>query len=154
MNQSDELDLLVIGAGTGANSVARACATEGWKVAIVDCLLYGGTCALRGCDPKKMLVGVTHALDWATHMSDSGLRCNGLRVEWSQMMAFKRTFTDPMPERLEAGFAKLGVETLHGTATFVGPRRVRIDDSVVSARYGGRIKRCVKREATYLSAEI
>jgi len=135
MSQGDELDLLVIGAGTGANSVARACAKEGWKVAIVDCLPYGGTCALRGCDPKKMLVGVTEALDWAERMRDKGLRSNGLSIDWPDLMAFKRTFTDPMPERLEAGFAELGIETLHGTATFVGPREVRIGDRVVRARH-------------------
>ncbi len=48
-------DLVVIGAGTAATSVANKCASAGWSVAIIDELPYGGTCALRGCDPKKML---------------------------------------------------------------------------------------------------
>jgi glutathione reductase (NADPH) len=132
---SEEHDLVVIGAGTGANSVARACAKAGWKVSIVDCLPYGGTCALRGCDPKKMLVGVTEALDLSHRMSGKGLRSDRPHVDWSEMMAFKRTFTEPMPARLEAGFNKLGIETLHGTAAFVSPHEVRVGDRVIDARH-------------------
>lgn len=135
MNPAEDFDLVVIGAGTGANSVARACAKEGWRVAIVDSLPYGGTCALRGCDPKKMLVGVTEGLDWADRMKGNGLRAENIRIDWPQMMAFKRTFTDPMPARLEDGFKKLGVETLHGTARFVGPQEVRVGQSTLKARH-------------------
>lgn len=135
MSQVEDFDLVVLGAGTGANGVARTCATEGWHVAIVDPLPYGGTCALRGCDPKKMLVSVTEALDWAGRMSGKGLRAEGIGVDWSEMMAFKRTFTDAVPPKLEAGFAKLGIETLHGTARFVGPHQVRIGDRTLQSRY-------------------
>ena len=93
MNKNDQFDLVVIGAGTGALGVARACAQGGWKVAIVDCLPYGGTCALRGCDPKKMLVAVTEAIDWSDRMSGKGFESNGMSIDWAKMMAFKRTFT-------------------------------------------------------------
>jgi len=134
MTEAYDLDLVVLGAGTGAISVARACAKEGWSVAIVDRLPYGGTCALRGCDPKKMLVGVTESLDWARRMEGRGLRADGLRLDWSEMMAFKRTFTDVMPGRIEGGLEKLGVETLHGTATFTGPDRVRVGSRTIRAR--------------------
>lgn len=50
---SDALDLLVIGAGMAGTSAANKCAAQGWRVGIVDALPYGGTCALRGCDPKR-----------------------------------------------------------------------------------------------------
>jgi len=135
MSRVEDFDLVVIGAGTGANGVARTCAREGWHVAIVDSLPYGGTCALRGCDPKKMLVSVTEALDWAERMTGNGLRTEGIRIDWSEMMAFKRTFTDTTPPQLEAGFAKLGIETLHGTARFVGPNQVGIEDRTLQSRY-------------------
>lgn len=48
-------DLLVIGAGTAATSAANKSASARWSVAVVDELPYGGTCVLRGCNPKKML---------------------------------------------------------------------------------------------------
>lgn len=135
MSDGYDADLVVIGAGTGGQSVARACASEGWSVVIVDERPYGGTCALRGCDPKKMLVGVTEAADWARRMDGRGLRVERLGFDWSDLMAFKRSFTDQMPDRIEEGLEKHGVETLHGTAAFVGPNEVRIDDRVIAARH-------------------
>ncbi len=130
-----QLDLLVIGAGTGGQLVARMCAKAGWRVAIVDALPYGGTCALRGCDPKKMLVGVTEALDWARRMRGRGLHAADLRIDWGELMAFKRTFTDPVPERTEAALEASGVETLHGTARFVGPGEVEVDGRRLEPRH-------------------
>jgi glutathione reductase (NADPH) len=135
MPPGKSFDLVVIGAGTGANSVARACGGAGWKVATVDSLPYGGTCALRGCDPKKMLVGATEALDWTRRMKGRGVRATGLEIDWTDLMAFKRTFTDVMPGRVEGGLEKAGVVTLHGTAHFVSPNVVRVGDRELRARY-------------------
>jgi glutathione reductase (NADPH) len=81
MSKDEQFDLAVIGAGTAANAVARACTNAGWKVASVDSLPYGGTCALRGCDPKKMLVGVTEARDWSRRMTGKGLRSSELDLK-------------------------------------------------------------------------
>ena len=51
-------DLVVIGTGSSATSVAYPCRSAGWTVAIIDSRPFGGTCANRGCDPKKVLVPV------------------------------------------------------------------------------------------------
>src|SRR5260370_39105668 len=56
------VDLIVRGTGAAAQSVASPCREAGWSVAIVDCRPYGGPCQLRGCAPKKVLVGVADAL--------------------------------------------------------------------------------------------
>ena len=60
MNKQEEeqhtFDLIVIGTGTAASTTASECSSAGWSVAIIDSLPFGGTCALRGCDPKKVLV--------------------------------------------------------------------------------------------------
>ncbi len=135
MASEEPFDLVVIGAGTGATSVARACGDAGWQVAIVDSLPYGGTCALRGCDPKKMLVGATEALDWSRRMNGRGVRASDLGIDWAELMAFKRTFTDVMPGRVEGGLAKAGVVTLYGTAHFVSPNVVRVGDRELRAKY-------------------
>ena len=50
---NSNFDLVVIGAGMAGVNVANKCASAGWQVAVVDELPYGGTCALRGCDPKR-----------------------------------------------------------------------------------------------------
>jgi glutathione reductase (NADPH) len=49
-------DLVIVGTGTAATVAAMRLRTAGWSVAIVDFRPFGGTCALRGCDPKKMLI--------------------------------------------------------------------------------------------------
>ncbi len=135
MNKNDQFDLVVIGAGTGALGVARVCAKAGWKVAVVDCLPYGGTCALRGCDPKKMLVAVTEAIDWSDRMRGNGLESNATSINWAKMIAFKRTFTDAMPKRLEDGLEKMGVLQLHGAAHFTEPEIVQVGDRKLHARH-------------------
>ena len=136
MNKVEQqFDLVVLGAGTGAVGVARPCAKAGWKVAIVDCLPYGGTCALRGCDPKKMLVGVTEAIDWSQRMKRKGLRGDEMKIDWAEMIAFKRTFTDVVPERLEQGLEKLGVVAVHGTARFTEAEVVQVEDRELHAKH-------------------
>ena len=67
-----QLDLVVIGTGSGASTTAFKCRKAGWDVAVVDVHPYGGTCALRGCDPKKVLVGGTQLTDWAGRMQGHG----------------------------------------------------------------------------------
>ena len=60
---SKHYDLVVIGTGTAASVAASRCRSARWSVAVIDHLPFGGTCQLRGCDPKKVLVGVADADD-------------------------------------------------------------------------------------------
>ena len=114
-----EKDLIVIGVGMAGNTAANKCASAGWSVAVIDDLPYGGTCALRGCDPKKILRRSAEIIDAARLMRGKGVDENGLAINWSELMAHKRAFTDKMPGRIEGGLEKNGVETLHGAARFV-----------------------------------
>ena len=134
MTTAQDYDLIVIGAGTGGNGVARMAAGAGWKVASVDSLPYGGTCALRGCDPKKMLIAVTEGVDWAHNMKGKGLEAE-TSINWPDMIAFKRTFTGGMPSRIEAGLKKAGISTLHGDMHFTGPDKIEVDGIVLRAKH-------------------
>ena len=129
-----EFDLIVLGAGTGGNGVARKAAAAGWSVASIDCRPYGGTCALRGCDPKKMLIAVTEGVEWAHAMAGKGLEAQ-VSVNWPDMIAFKRTFTDAMPARVEGGLEKAGITTLHGQARFIGPDRIELNGETLRGRH-------------------
>lgn len=134
MSNGKSFDLIVIGGGTGGNGVARTVAHAGWKVASIDSLPFGGTCALRGCDPKKMLVAVTEGVEWARNLGGKGLDGRAA-VDWPAMLAFKRTFTDVMPGRIEGGLANEGVSVLHGEASFTGPGAIELNGEPLSARY-------------------
>ncbi|WP_372592817.1 NAD(P)/FAD-dependent oxidoreductase [Actinotalea sp.] len=120
-------DLIVIGAGMAGVAAANKCASQGWSVAIVDELPYGGTCALRGCDPKKILRRGAEIIDSARLMRGKGIDANGLSMNWGDLMAHKHGFTDPVPANMEKGLAGNGVHTLHGSARFTGANRLEID---------------------------
>ena len=130
-----QFDLVVIGTGSAASSVASPCRAAGWKVAVIDSQPFGGTCALRGCDPKKVLVGAADLIDWNRRMKGKGVRADEARIEWPELMRFKRTFTDPVPRTREEGFAKAGITALHGRARFVGPKTIRVNEEELDARF-------------------
>jgi glutathione reductase (NADPH) len=104
-------------------------------VAIVDSRPFGGTCALRGCDPKKVLVGAADVMDWLRRMEGKGIGNKHPRIDWSELIKFKRSFTDPVPESREASFAKAGIATYHGRAHFVGQNTVQVGEDVLESRY-------------------
>src|SRR5215470_13551292 len=96
-----KFDVVANGTGAGASAVVYQCRSAGWQVAIVDSRAFGGTCALRGCDPKKVLVGAAEVIDWARRMKGNGIRAEQLQLDWSELMRFKRTFTGPVPANRE-----------------------------------------------------
>ena len=128
-------DLIVIGTGTAAATAANRCANAGWRVAVIDNLPYGGTCALRGCDPKKVLVGVAEALDAARRMRGKGLAGGEPSIDWRALMDFKRSFTERIPSMMEQSFQKNGMETYHGRARFAGPRSVEVAGEMLDGRF-------------------
>jgi glutathione reductase (NADPH) len=130
-----KFDVVVIGTGAAASAAASRCRSAGWQVAIIDSRPFGGTCALRGCDPKKVLVGAAEALDWARRMNGKGIRAEELRIDWQDLMRFKRSFTEPVPKNQEEGFKKAGIVPFHGRARFVGPSSIQVNDNVLEGRY-------------------
>lgn len=126
-----KFDLVVIGTGSAAASVAHQCRSAGWNVAVIDSRPFGGTCALRGCDPKKVLVGAAEVLDWVRRLNGHGVRANDARIEWAELMRFKRTFTDSVPKNRERSFAKAGIAAFPGRARFVDRSAVKVGDEVL-----------------------
>lgn len=120
-------DLIVVGAGMAGAAAANKCASQGWRVAITDELPYGGTCALRGCDPKKILRRAAEIVDSARLMAGKGIDPDGLTINWADLMTHKRGFTEPASQSMEAGLARNGVDTLHGTATFESEHGLVVD---------------------------
>ncbi len=130
----DAFDLVVIGSGTAATTVATTVSQAGWKVALADFRPLGGTCALRGCDPKKVLLAGAQAVDLASRLQSQGVSGH-LGIDWPALMAFKRGFTDPVPDRTEEHLRKAGVEMLRGRARFVGSLRVVVEHRTLRARH-------------------
>lgn len=130
----DTFDLIVIGTGEGGSAPATKCRAAGWRVAVVDDEPYGGTCALRGCDPKKVLVGGADLIFWHKRMLDHGV-AGEATLAWPGLMRFKRTFTDPVPSNREAALAKAGIEMLHGEAQFIAADRLAVGKREFTAKH-------------------
>ncbi len=120
-------DLIVIGSGTAAQVASHKAASAGWKVAVTDYRPFGGTCALRGCDPKKMLITGAQVMDDIWRMTGRGVVAPDARIAWHDLMAFKRTFTGPVPAKQEQRYKDKGIDTYHAAARFVEPNALEID---------------------------
>src|SRR6266851_2506351 len=132
---SNHYDLVVIGTGTAASVAASRCRSAGWSVAVVDHLPFGGTCQLRGCDPKKVLVGAADAIDHSRRMRGKGIGGGEPTIAWDELIKFKRSFTEPVPAMKEKDFAKNGVDTYHGRAKFCGPSSIEVGGEVLDGRF-------------------
>lgn len=126
-------DVIVIGTGTAGSSIAQAVKEAGKTVAIIDRRTFGGTCPQRGCDPKKVLVGAAEWMDWKNRMSGKGLAGEAY-IEWKDLMAFKKTFTDPVPKSTEENFDKLGIDSYHGDAKFQSETQVKVGNDLLTGK--------------------
>ncbi len=131
----NKYDLTIIGTGVAASHAASTCSSAGWSVAIIDYRPFGGTCALRGCDPKKVLVSAEEAIDWNNRMQGRGVSSKDTHINWSELAHFKRSFTDPFPKEREEAFLKAGITPFHGHAHFIGPTTIKVENDVLRSRY-------------------
>lgn len=127
------VDLVVVGSGDAAQGVVHRMRAAGWSVAAIDSRPFGGTCSLRGCDPKKVLVGLSELADWGRRMQGSGISAPTPTLAWSDMIAFKRTIIEHVPTDVENGFREAGITALHGRAHFVGPKTLAVGDQTITS---------------------
>lgn len=113
-------------------TIANKCASKGLSVGITDELPYGGTCALRGCDPKKVIIGATEVRDFAKRLKGKGIDTVP-DINWNDIMAFKQTFVDEMPRKIEKGYKKIGIDTFHDSATFINENTLSVGNETIQA---------------------
>lgn len=131
---SFDYDVAIIGTGTSAYTAAYTCNRAGKKVAIMDRLPYGGTCSLRGCQPKKYLVAAADVVANASKMQKIGVQ--GIpEVNWSALMRSKNTFTNHVPDETENGFLEEGIDTFYGHTRFRSPNTLVVGEQEISAKY-------------------
>jgi glutathione reductase (NADPH) len=68
-------------------------------------------------------------------MKGKGIQAAKLRIDWPELMRFKRSFTEPVPKRREDEFAKAGIAAFQGRARFIGPTTVRVGEETLVGRY-------------------
>ena len=102
---------------------------------MVDNLPFGGTCALRGCLPKELLVGEAQAPDYPPQMRGKAIDGEEPGIVWNELIEFKRAFTEPVPAMRGADYAKDGIEAHHGLARFRGLRSIEFGGEVQDGRF-------------------
>jgi glutathione reductase (NADPH) len=131
--QTRSFDLLVIGSGSAGTTAALACRERGWNVAVADERPFGGTCALRGCDPKKVLIAAARVVDTAQRLAEIGVIDRPPQLQWPQLMRFKRSFTDPVPRERVHIYEDAGIIPLNGHARFEDEQTLRIGSECIHA---------------------
>lgn len=128
--QRRDFDVVILGSGTAARQVAFRCARAGRRVAVVDSRPFGGTCALRGCDPKRVLLSAAELVDEKRRLAEHGVR-GPLAVDWPALIRFKRSFTDPLPDVMKRRLDEMDIATFYGRARFVEEREVQVGTGVL-----------------------
>ena len=147
-----KFDVFIIGTGVAGTIIANKSAKKGLKTGIVDNREYGGTCGLHGCIPKKILVGATNAVQSSRNLAGKGVM-NAPSINWQELIAFKNSFTDPIPENKEATFKENGIYTYHGDPKFITENQLKIGDDIIEAKKIVVATGAVPRELNIIGAE-
>ena len=125
-------DLFVIGAGSGGVRGARISAALGARVGICEESRVGGTCVIRGCVPKKLLVYAAHFAEDFEDARGFGWEPGPARFSWPDLIFAK----DREIDRLNGVYLRLlsesGVTLFQERGTFVDPHRIRVGDAVIT----------------------
>ena len=125
MTQFD-YDLFVIGAGSGGVRASRIAASHGARVAVAEEFRLGGTCVIRGCVPKKMLVYASHFAHELHDAAQYGWTIEGAKFDWSALRDFVARDVDRLERAYGNTLESNKVERFLERAVVTGPNSVRL----------------------------
>ncbi|MCE2510511.1 MAG: glutathione-disulfide reductase [Alphaproteobacteria bacterium] len=129
-----DFDLLTIGAGSGGVAATRRAASHGAKTAICEEDRVGGTCVLRGCVPKKLLVYGSHFADAFEDAAGFGWQVGPRDFDWARLVARKDRELDRLNSIYLEMLDKAGTQLLAGRARLVDAHTVDIAGRTVTAK--------------------
>src|SRR5882724_10934595 len=141
-----DVDLFVIGGGSGGVRAARVAAEHGARVAVAEADRWGGTCVIRGCVPKKLLVYASEISRTLSDARGQGWTIPEARHDWATLIAAK----DKEIARLSGAYAdrlrKAGAEVIHGRARLTDRHAIEVGGRTITASHilvatGGRPRR-------------
>jgi glutathione reductase (NADPH) len=154
-----DYDLFTIGAGSGGVAASRRAAAHGARVAICEDRRVGGTCVLRGCVPKKLLVYGAHFAEEIEDARGYGWTIEGARLDWGRLIAAK----DRELDRLHGIYVRLlegsKVAIHEGRGRIVAPHTIEVAGRRHTARHilvatGGRPRRVAIIGGGYIAVEF
>jgi glutathione reductase (NADPH) len=130
-----DFDYFVIGAGSGGVRSSRIAAGHGAKVGIAEEYRVGGTCVIRGCVPKKLLVIGAHFAEDLDDARRYGWTIEGKSFDWPTLRDNVLADVDRLNGAYQSTLDSHKVETFLARATLTGPNRVLVGDREISARH-------------------
>ena len=121
-----DVDLFVIGAGSGGVRAARIAAGHGASVMVAEAYRIGGTCVIRGCVPKKLMVYASRFADDFEDAAGFGWTVAKPVFDWKKLVQAKEVEITRLSGLYRANLAKAGVEIVETAATLEGPHEVRL----------------------------
>ncbi len=121
-----DYDLFTIGAGSGGVRASRIAASHGAKVAVAEEYRVGGTCVIRGCVPKKMLVYGSMFAEELRHAEKFGWTLGEKRFDWAKLRDFVNADVDRLEGLYGMTLDNFHVEVIRERATIAGPHTVRL----------------------------
>lgn len=130
---SYDYDLFVIGAGSGGLASSKRAASYGAKVAIAEYDLVGGTCVIRGCVPKKLMVYASQFSYMYEYAQGYGWGEVEPKFDWNKLITAVDTEVKRLSQLHISFLEKAGVELISGYAKFIDPHTVEVGDKKITA---------------------
>ena len=121
-----DVDLFVIGAGSGGVRASRIAAAYGAKVMVAEEYRVGGTCVIRGCVPKKLLVYASRFAEEFEDAAGYGWTLGEPKFDWATLIANKDREIDRLEAAYIANLERSGVEIVRSRAVIEDAHRVRL----------------------------
>ncbi len=130
-----DYQFFVIGGGSGGVRAARIAAGHGARVAIAEAYRYGGTCVIRGCVPKKLLVYAAHFSEDFADAQGFGWSLAPAKFSWSGLIAAKDQEIGRLSKLYEDNLRRSNVTVLHGAARMIDAHTVQINGERLTAQH-------------------
>ena len=122
----EQFDLIVIGGGSGGVRAARIAASHGARVALAEEFRMGGTCVIRGCVPKKLMVYASRFAQEFEEAAGFGWTLNTPQFDWSALKIKRDAEVARLEGIYRSNLQNAGVRLLEGRATLTGPKTVAL----------------------------
>ena len=132
IKNNKEYDLIVLGAGSGGVRAARIASKYGAKVAIIESVKVGGTCVLRGCVPKKLLVYGSHISQDIKSAEGYGWSFEGVSHDWKSLIEAKNNELDRL-NKVYLGLLE-NVDIFNGFGTLINKNQVLVNNNTLKAK--------------------
>ncbi|CAN7689479.1 NAD(P)/FAD-dependent oxidoreductase [Mesorhizobium amorphae] len=129
----EKYDVVILGGGNAGMGVTVATRAAGLSVAMIEVRDLGGTCANRGCTPKKVLVAAAHVLDEIERADRHAITVDAPRPDWRALIEREKDIVRDIPSRLSELMARRGVDVIVGNAAFIRGNTIGVNGRELEA---------------------